>query len=103
MSGRTIEDEKALGCWGYVLGDIDKFLEVLHHVVSTPVPLPVPPAVELDQGGQPRRIDGGKAEGGPFGVEPLQLVRPFFVVMLPSFFLRKGRVQWSIVLLYHLK
>jgi hypothetical protein len=30
MSGRTIEDEKARGCWGYVLGDIDKFLEVLH-------------------------------------------------------------------------
>jgi hypothetical protein len=54
MSGRIVEHKKVLECWGYMLEDIYEFLEVLYHVVSTPVPLPVPPVVELDQGGQPR-------------------------------------------------
>jgi hypothetical protein len=46
--GRIAKDKKVLGCWGYVLEDAYKFFEVLYHVVSTPVPLYVPPVVELD-------------------------------------------------------
>jgi hypothetical protein len=48
MSGRIAKDKKMLESWGYVLEDIYKFLEMPCHVVSTPAPLPVPPAVEFD-------------------------------------------------------
>ena len=41
MSGRIVKDKN-------VLEDVYKFLEVLYHVVSTPVPLLVPPVVEFD-------------------------------------------------------